>query len=245
MPETLESERKKLPSLPLIALILANMIPVVGVLYFEWNAFVIVGLYWAESIIVGFYTLLRFIFASPRIVSIEKKLIGIPIFSFLYGFSISGYGVLIIFFFVVFPSEFLQDQSWTPPMPEEDLFKVPWPGPLGLFQLGIESGRVMYYTMPKRAVLVVFCLMVSHGLSFVIDYILRGNRNYADIRILMGGLISRVLILHFSLMIGGFLILIFKPHVTILVCFVVLKCLIDAKLYLRQQRKVKRIVSGE
>lgn len=242
MPEKLESKRKR-TNLPLIVLVLMNIIPALGVLFFDWDVFVIVGIYWAESIIIGFYTLLKFIFAPSRIVSIIKKLIGIPIFSLFYGFFISGYGVVIIFFFVVFPSEFLQDHSLTPPIPEGDFLKVTWPGPFGLFQLGIDSGRIMYYTMPQRAVLVVFCLMISHGLSFVIDHILRGGRNYTDVRILLGPLTSRVLILHISLMIGGFLILIFKPHVTILVCMVLLKCLIDAKLYLSHQKKGKIFVS--
>ncbi|MHC4109648.1 MAG: DUF6498-containing protein [Planctomycetota bacterium] len=243
MPENLESERK-ITSLPLIVLVLVNLIPVVGVLFFGWDVFVIVGLYWAETIIVGFYALLKFVFAPTRIVSIRKKLIGTPLFLLFFGWFISGFGVCIIFFFVVFPSEFLKDPTLTLPMPENDLFKVHWPGPLALYQLGIESGRIMYYTMPKRAILVVFCLIVSHGLSFIINYILKEGRNHPNFRIHTADPGVRILILHISLMIGGFLILIFKPHVTILVCMVILKCLIDAKLYLSQQKKVKIKVSN-
>ncbi len=224
-------------------LVLVNIIPALGVLFFDWDVFVIVGIYWAETIIVGFYALLKFVFAQTQIVSIRKKLMVTPLFLLLFGWFISAFGIFIIFFFVVFPSEFLKDPTLTLPMPENDLFKVHWPGPLLLFQLGIESGRIIYYTMPKRAIFVVFCLMISHGLSFIIDYILRGGRNYRNFRIEMRDPVARVLILHISLMIGGFLILIFKPHVTILVCMVLLKCLIDAKLYLSQQKKGKITVS--
>jgi len=239
MLKKLDSVKKELPRLPLIALVLVNMIPVVGVLFFGWDPFVIVALYWAESIIVGFYALLKFIFAPIRIVSIRQKLIGIPIFLWFFGWFISGLGVAIIFFFLVFPIEFLHEQSWPLPLPEDDFFQVSWPGPLALFQLGIDSGRLMYYMMPQRAILVVFSMMISHGLSFIIDYILRGGRNYPNFRIHTGAPEVRILILHISIMIGGFLTLIFKPHVTILVCLVILKCLVDAKLYLSQQRKGK------
>jgi len=244
MLKKLDSVKKELPRLPLIALVLVNMIPVVGVLYFEWDAFVIVALYWAESIIIALHVVLRTIFAPARRVRLKYKLIGIPIFLWFFGWFISGLGTAIIFFFIIFPIAFLHEQSWTLPLLEDDFFQVSWPGPLGLFQLGIDSGKLMYYMMPQRAILVLFCLMISHGLSFIIDYILGGGRNYVDIRMLMGVPISRVLILHLSLMVGGFLIIIFKPHVTVLVCLVILKCLIDAKLYLSQQRKAKTIVSG-
>jgi hypothetical protein len=40
-------------------LILANMIPLLGVLFFSWDIFTIIILYWMESAVVGFFNILK------------------------------------------------------------------------------------------------------------------------------------------------------------------------------------------
>jgi hypothetical protein len=50
-------EFKSRPSV--IALVLANLVPLFGALFLGWDAFVVLLLYWTESLIVGFYTLLK------------------------------------------------------------------------------------------------------------------------------------------------------------------------------------------
>lgn len=42
-------------------LILANLIPVAGVLLFDWNVATILMLYWAESVVIGILNVLRMI----------------------------------------------------------------------------------------------------------------------------------------------------------------------------------------
>lgn len=48
-----------LARLPLICLLAANVIPLWGVLVLRWDAFLIVLLYWAENLAVGFYNVLK------------------------------------------------------------------------------------------------------------------------------------------------------------------------------------------
>jgi len=43
---------KYLSKLPLIALLAANALPLIGVLFFKWDAFLLVLLYWAENVVV-------------------------------------------------------------------------------------------------------------------------------------------------------------------------------------------------
>jgi len=52
--------------LPLIALLGANAIPLLGVLFFEWDAFGIVLLYWSENVAVGFYNVLKIALVKMR-----------------------------------------------------------------------------------------------------------------------------------------------------------------------------------
>ncbi len=42
-----------------LALLAANVVPMVGVLFFGWNIADVLLLYWGESVVIGFYTLLK------------------------------------------------------------------------------------------------------------------------------------------------------------------------------------------
>ena len=42
-----------------LVLILVNLIPLAGVLYFGWDVFTVIVLYWMESAVVGFFNVLK------------------------------------------------------------------------------------------------------------------------------------------------------------------------------------------
>jgi len=46
-------------AITLVMLVLANAVPVAGVVLFHWNQNQVIILYWAESIVVGTYTILK------------------------------------------------------------------------------------------------------------------------------------------------------------------------------------------
>lgn len=48
-----------------IVLITANIVPIVGVIFLDWNITAILFLYWTESGIIGFYNILRMIKIAP------------------------------------------------------------------------------------------------------------------------------------------------------------------------------------
>lgn len=50
--------------LPIAILLVANFIPLVGVLYWGWDTFVLLMLYWLETLIIAFWTLLRILIAG-------------------------------------------------------------------------------------------------------------------------------------------------------------------------------------
>jgi len=45
--------------LPISIVLLSNLIPLVGVLFWGWDTFVLLMLYWLETVIIAFWTLLR------------------------------------------------------------------------------------------------------------------------------------------------------------------------------------------
>ncbi len=66
--------------LSLLSLLLANMIPIYGVIYSDWSVFNILLLYWSESLIIGFYNVLKML----RIQSTSVVVV-LPFFLFHYG----------------------------------------------------------------------------------------------------------------------------------------------------------------
>ena len=63
--------------LALFALLIANCIPLAGVIFWEWNLYYVMLLYWAENVAVGLWT-------AARIASLGRPLM-IPFFSLHYG----------------------------------------------------------------------------------------------------------------------------------------------------------------
>ncbi|HRF09875.1 MAG TPA: DUF6498-containing protein [Xanthobacteraceae bacterium] len=50
--------------LPIAILLVSNFIPLLGVLYWGWDTFVLLMLYWLETLIIAFWTLLRILIAG-------------------------------------------------------------------------------------------------------------------------------------------------------------------------------------
>ena len=48
------------------ALIAANCLPLFGVLFFGWDTFSIIFLYWAENVVIGAINVLKMIACSPN-----------------------------------------------------------------------------------------------------------------------------------------------------------------------------------
>jgi Family of unknown function (DUF6498) len=78
-------------------LIAANLVPLAGVLFFHWNLANVMILFWAESAVIGFYTVLKIavigkllaLFAAPFFLAHFGGFMAMH-FLFIYGFFIRG-----------------------------------------------------------------------------------------------------------------------------------------------------------
>jgi len=230
--------KKALLSPPIIALIIANMIPIGGVLWYGWDTFVIVSLFWTETVIIGFFALLRIISAPVQRISSYKKLGGICFILFFLGGACSAFGFAIIFMFFVYP-------QWAPgavpfPVPPtvpEDIYQPSWPGPLSAYKVGIDTARLLYYLLPSKVMIAIYSLVLSHGVSFVWDYLVKGKKRLADLKKLIEEPLTRVLVLYGGISVGFFSIVVFKTNVAGLIGLLLLKCWVDTGMYMRRQRK--------
>ncbi|MGZ8264294.1 MAG: DUF6498-containing protein [Burkholderiales bacterium] len=85
-----------------LALVAANLLPLAGVLLFGWNLAAVMVLYWAESAVIGFYTVLKMC-----VVGKLGAIFGVPFFlghfggfmaahfAFVYGLFIHGGGTAL------------------------------------------------------------------------------------------------------------------------------------------------------
>jgi len=215
-------------NIPVLALLAANLIPLVGVVFLKWSAFYIVLLYWAENLAVGFFKVLKMAFAKVRH-PIEHlgKLFLIPFFIVHYGgfTGIHGFFVLAMF----------NKGEQGPPMGGES-----WPCFLVFVQMLYNVVRHIMLTIPPAVRLGVLSLFASHGVSFVYNYLLKGEYARTNPGNLMGQPYARVFVMHITILGGGFLLMALGSPVAPLLILIVLKTFIDVKFHLREHKKAAK-----
>jgi hypothetical protein len=220
----LKLSKKDLLDAPVISLLIANAIPVWGVLFLGWDAFYIVLLYWTENLIIGFYNVLKMAFAAvPYPAAHLGKLFLIPFFIIHYGgfTAIHGFFVMALF-----------HKGQGPPMEGMN-----WPCFLVFVQMLFNVSKYMYSVIPQQVRLVVLALFVSHGVSFVQNYLVNGEYAAAKPDKLMGSPYGRVFVMHIAIIAGGFLTMAAGSPTALLVVLVVLKIVLDVNLHNREHKK--------
>jgi hypothetical protein len=88
-----------------LALILVNVLPIVGVLFLDWTIVEVIMLYWSESAVIGIFCLFKMWLIDPW-----ASLIVAPFFTLHYGGFMAGHLLLVYGF--VFPDEGLMTEYW-------------------------------------------------------------------------------------------------------------------------------------
>jgi hypothetical protein len=219
--------KRYVSNIPLLALVAANAVPLWGVLFLHWNAFYILLLYWAENIAVGFYSILKIAFLKvPRPIDPLGKLFIIPFFVVQFGGFVAGHGFFILFLFKKVKEPSIQGNEW--------------PCFLVFIQLLLGVIKQAYSIIPADMKYALAALFVSHGISFIYNYLLKGEFALSKAERLMGEPYVRVAIMHFALLAGGFLSASIGQPIGILLILVVFKIIIDVKLHLREHRRKQR-----
>ncbi len=216
------------------ALIVANAIPVIGVLFFGWSLMTILVLYWLENGIVGLWNVPRMLLArgaepvaqgAPTAAISEgcQRLLLIPFFIVHYGIFWLGHGFLLFFL-----SGF-------------GLFRGALDaGPLGLepigsgFPIGLSGGYSFGPVDPGAIVFAGAVMFISHGISFVQNYLREGEYLRTTAAGRMAAVYGRVIVLHLAILVGGFAIAAIGAPIWILVALVIGKTLLDLRLHAKE-----------
>ena len=214
---------KYLTNIPLIALVAANLIPFWGVLFWGWDAFNVVLLYWSENIVVGFYNILKMAFAKVSHPAEHLgKLFMIPFFSVHYGGFCAVHGSFVLMLFK-------EDSSF--------MNNTTWPCFFVFLQMLLNVIKNAFSIMSLEMRYAMGALFVSHGVSFVYNYLIKGE--YARIKSdrLMGSPYARIVVMHVAIIFGAFLTAALGSPVGILIILVALKTYLDVIFHKRQHKK--------
>lgn len=176
-------------SASVVALVAANVVPLLGVLWLGWDLDLIMVLFWAENGIIGFFSLLRLI----RVAGWGAILLG-PFFLVHFGGFMAGHFIFIYALFIREGAEF----------------------PMGSAVDAL--GGLLAPLVPALAALVI-----SHGVSFVTNFLRGRELEGRSASSQMTEPYRRVVILHLTIIFGGWMILNLGAPLWALVLLVVLK----------------------
>lgn len=192
-----------------LALIAANLVPLAGVFLFGWEVFPLLLLFWFENVIIGFFNVLKMLFASPdQKLLWAVKLFIVPFFCFHYGMFTFVHGVFVVGLF-------------------GGGMNGSFPGPATFLNALIE----------QKLFWAVLGLFASHGISFVHNYLMGGEFRRAGPQALMAQPYGRIVVLHLTILLGGFLMMALKSPTLGLVLLVLLKILLDLRAHLAERMK--------
>ena len=207
------------PLAAVVALLIANAIPIVGVLFLGWSLMTILLLYWLENGIVGLWNVPRIALAGrsdtgpgdAAIVGpgLERATI-IPFFVFHYGMFWVVHGIF--------------------------LFVLPVFAGLGFggVSLGGSDAGSFGRIDPVAILLGGAALFVSHGVSFFANYV--GRREYLTTtpKERMFAVYGRVVVLHLTIIFGAIAVGALGSPIAVLLILVVGKTILDLALHFRE-----------
>lgn len=201
-----------------VALILANLVPLGGVLFFGWKVFPLMLVFWIENLIVGLFNALKMLAARPQEAGTWVTKLGmIPFFCVHYGMFCMVHGVFVIGLF------------------GGNARGVGFPQP----------GQVLELVQTYGLFWAVAALFVSHGFSFAANYLGKGEYRRAQLQTLMVAPYGRIVVLHLAILFGGFLMMALHSPALGLVLLIAGKVILDLKAHLWERRKMAGQTAGD
>ncbi|MEP2775092.1 MAG: DUF6498-containing protein [Luteolibacter sp.] len=224
----------------LVILVLVNLIPLVGVLAWDWDVFEIVVLYWFENVVIGLVCILKILTATgpdetksvlknredpsmpehlrtPEIVERTAPSLGVKLF--LAAFFIFHYGMFCfahgLFIFMLLDGQvggFIQG------------------GPLALF------ARKLPEAFASGGIWFALALIASHLYSYFHNYLGKGECHRTSAQAQWAGPYGRIIVLHVAILFGAIVISALGSPVFLLILLILGKIGMDLKLHLRSQK---------
>ncbi len=252
----------------IVALLVANAIPLLGVLFLGWNVWTILIVYWLENGIVGGYNVLKMLKAegdvetptvtmtingrpvAPSATASATKATLVPFFLLHYGIFWAVHGIFILTFpifagigsgdFGTISEPFIPDTL--PPgftLPPEFLPPEAGTGGGSSMTDGFDLGTV---------IVAVIALTISHGASYYLNFIRGGEYQRVSPQAQMFAPYGRLVVLHITIIVGGMAISFLGAPQAAIAVLVALKTVMDLGFHLAEHRRTQagagRTVAG-
>ena len=190
------------------ALVIANLVPLAGVIWFDWRVFDVLILYWVENVVIGIINVLRMLacrggLTGIRAVDSGGRLFLIPFFAVHYGFFCFGHYTAVVSFF------------------DDPASGASAGMPALLWESGLWVG--------------VAAIAISHLVSFGFNFIGRGEYLRTSLTELMHRPYGRIVVMHLTVIGGAFLMAMFGNPLWMLVLLIALKVGFDLGLHRRER----------
>lgn len=190
-------------------LILANLIPFFGVLFWHWDLRTILFLYWSESGVIGFFNVLKMSLAQ----GVESKQA-----------SMSKIGSII--FFILHFGTFMAVH--------------------GIFLFIITGSVATFSSFSWSSVLFGLAgIFSSHGYSFVSNYLINKEYQTATVSGLFSHPYSRIIVMHFTILLGGFISMILGSPAGLLILLIIFKIIVDLSGHLHERIKFTPVIEKD
>ena len=152
-----------------LALIIGNLIPIIGVLFFGWELFPLILLYWLENVVIGVFTAIKMLTCSGS-EHLSQRIFMTAFFSVHYGMFCFGHGTFVV----------------------------------NLFGGEIDSLESALQIISQNGLLIaLIALVISHGFSFLKNFMLRGERRQLSVSTIMFSPYKRIIVLHVFIIFGA------------------------------------------
>jgi hypothetical protein len=235
------------------ALIVANVLPLLGVVALGWNAFDVAFIYWTENVVLGVINVLKILFCAPDPDEIDlsifdklaKRGTSTPeaqeqveqarqqLASQLGGSAFSNHAIklFLIPFFCVHYGIFCLVHG---------VFICVLLGGNGFMGRGMPADPFDTMIGAIQDPILLLCvggLAVSHVVSFVVNYLGKGEYRRTVPIILMFQPYGRIVVLHIAILFGGFAAVLLGSPKWLLVPLMIGKTLMDLKFHLWEHKE--------
>ena len=196
-----------------LVLIAANLLPLYGVLVLDWPVFPVLLLFWLENVVIGALNALRMLLADPSDLALwGTKLFMVPFFCFHYGLFTAVHGSFVVSMFGGGAYSRL----------DKDLIPV----------TAVTRAIADFGLAPALGV-----LAASHVFSFLWNYLVRGEFRRASLSLQMMQPYARVIVLHFTILVGGMIAMVLGSPAWALLLLLGLKIHFDLSAHIKEHAK--------
>jgi len=255
-----DAYRQTASSRTAIALVIANAIPLVGVLFFGWSLWTILVLYWVENGIVGLWNIPKILLARGSLLPAFVRsavftgmaspaadpgstgetagpgagpampFIGRVAMAAFFVIHYGGFWLVHGLFVFVLPT-FLGFAS----LASSDTFPTFDPATgLPSFVPPVATAGGFGEIVWSSVIIGAVALFISHGVSFFVNYLGQGEYLRRSAAAQMAAPYGRVVVLHLTIIFGAFAIAFLGAPILLLLVLVVGKTLFDLSLHLRE-----------